>query len=432
MSESASLPTTMPVEFVERTVYMASEFGAYRPQLGGVVLFDGRLDETRLMRALRLLLDAEPVLGCNFVPRGAPPVWRRLDGLDSIRLLDVRESDDPAADAAAFIAEPFDCTVGPQALAALVHGPSSDALAVKVSHVAMDGGALKETLYVLGEFYRTLAEQPDWMPKPNLDGVRAPMARAGLLEKLGSFRQSDMTLRPSDWDLPLLEGRGPATYVTTSVEPDVFLSAAGLGAAAGYYRTLWRLLGAAPGSRTPLMNSCELRKHLPAGTKTALSNISSAWYVSVPPADAEGFGETLARVIEATHEWKRAGAGKASAIGIPIINKLWRRKDLEYIRKALFGRDVDVGQQIGGLTNIGIIDDDRLDYGGSTRVTDAWLLGPVFFIGVLLTATTFRDRLHLAVGAEFAGVSAELVTHVVEGTAREIESWVASRGAQVV
>jgi hypothetical protein len=62
MSESASLPTTMPVEFVERTVYMASEFGAYRPQLGGVVLFDGRLDETRLMRATGLAATRRPRL----------------------------------------------------------------------------------------------------------------------------------------------------------------------------------------------------------------------------------------------------------------------------------------------------------------------------------------------------------------------------------
>ncbi len=434
MNTDATIPATLPVEFIERTLCLVGD--AYRPQLGGVVLFDGMLDESRLSRAMRLLLRAEPVLGCRFVMDGKPPVWQRLDGLDSAHLLDVRESDDPAPEAATFIAEPLDHTVGPQVLAALVRGPTSDALAVKVTHVVMDGGALKETLYLIGEFYRTLAERPDWTPAPNLDGLRHPMAKAGLLEKALSIRSSDMTFRPSDWDMPLLEGRGPGTYVSASVEPEVFRAAVALGKATGatvndviltaYYRTLWRLLGAAPGAQTPLMNSCELRKHLPAGTKTALSNISSAWYVSVSPAEDEGFGQSLTRVAEAAGEWKRRGAGKGSAIGIPIVSRLTRKKDMNYIRKMLFGAEKDVGQQIGGLTNIGIIDDGRLDFGYPARVTDSWLLGPASHMIVILTTTTYRDRLHLAVGAEFASLDEELVKAVVTGTAEEIRSWAAA------
>lgn len=437
----STIPATLPVEFVERTVYLAGQYDAYRPQLGGVLSFDGRLDEMRLRRAIRLLLDAEPVLGCRFVADAAPPVWQRLDGIDAVHLLDVRTSDDPAAEAATFIAEPFDFTGDVQVLAALVRGPSADVLAVKVSHVAMDGGALKETLYSIGDFYRILGEQPGWTPEPNLDGLRCPMAKSGLVEKLASLRQNDIAPRPSDWELSLPGGRCQATYVSASVEPDAFRSAVGLGKSAdatvndviltAYYRTLWRLLRAGPGSRTPLLISCELRKHLPAGTKTALSNISSAWYVSVSPVETEEFEGTLARVVEATQEWKRRGAGKASSIGIPIITKLTRKKDLEYIRKMLFGKAASVGQQIGGLTNIGIIDDGQLDFGAPVCVVDAWLLGPVSSTGLLLTATTHRDRLHLALGTEFAALSEELVTAVVEGTAREIESWVAASGPAV-
>ena len=432
-----TIPATFPVEFIERTICLAEE--AYRPQIGGVVAFDGRPDEARLARAVRLLLDAEPVLGCRFVADGAPPVWRRLDDLDSLGLLDVRESDDPGAEAAAFIAEPLDFTVGPQLLAALLRGPSSDALAVKVTHVVMDGGALKETLYLIGEFYRTLTQQPEWRPEPNLDGLRHPVAKAGPIEKLGSFRQSDMTLRPSDWKMTVLDDRGRETYLTSTVEPDVFRSALELGKSAdatandviltAYYRTLWRLLCVAPGAQTPIMNSCELRKHLPPGTKTALSNISSAWYVSVPsPAEAERFDQTLARVAAATKEWKRNGAGRGSAIGIPIVNRLMRKKDMESMRKLLFGKASDVGQQVGGLTNIGVIDDSRLDFGASAGVADAWLLGPVSHVAVILTTTTYRGRLHLAVGAELAALNEELVEGIVQGTANEIESWVASRG----
>lgn len=80
MNTKAEIPATLPVEFVDRTVYVGGELGFYRAQLGGVVLFDGRLDEARLGRALRHLLDAEPVLGCRLVANAVPPVWQRLDG----------------------------------------------------------------------------------------------------------------------------------------------------------------------------------------------------------------------------------------------------------------------------------------------------------------------------------------------------------------
>ena len=440
MNTNATIPATFPVEFIERTICLAEE--AYRPQIGGVVTFDGKLNDARLARAVRLLLDAEPVLGCRFVADGAPPVWQRLGNLDSMSILDVRECEDQEGAAAAFIAEPLDFTTGPQLLVALLRGPSSDALAVKVTHVVMDGGALKETLYLIGEFYRSLLERPEWTPEPNLDGVRHPMAKAGVIEKLGSFRQSDMTLRPSDWKMTVLDDRGREAYLTSTVEPDVFRSALGLGKSVGatandviltaYYRTLWLLLGAAPGARTPIMNSCELRKHLPAGTKTALSNISSAWYVSVPsPAEVETFDQTLDRVVAATGEWKRNGAGRNSAIGIPIVDRLMRKKDMESMRKLLFGKDTEVGQQVAGLTNIGVIDDSKLTFGPSACVTDAWLLGPVSHVALILTTTTYRDRLHLALGAELAALDKELAEGVVTGTANEIESWVAARGMQV-
>ena len=191
MSTDVRIPATIPAEFVDRTVCVGAEIGYYRLELGGIVRFDGRLDEARLRRATRLLLDAEPVLGCRFESDGVPPVFRRLAELDSSQLMEVRDSDDPPADAADFIARPFDPQSDPQVRVMLLHGLASDTLAVQMGHLAADGGALKETLYLLGEIYRTLAGRPDFEPEPNLDGVRTPMAKAGLIERLRSSSGSD-------------------------------------------------------------------------------------------------------------------------------------------------------------------------------------------------------------------------------------------------
>lgn len=438
MGTHTVIPATIPVQFTERTLYAGGEIGVYRLQLGGVVAFEGRLDETRVRRAMQLLLDAEPVLGCRFVADVVPPVWQRLDRVDSVRLLEVRECDEPAMEAAAFIAEPLDSETDPQVRAAVLRGPSSDVLAVCAGHLAADGGALKQMMYLISEIYRVLGEQPDWTPEPNVDGLRYPMAKAGPLETLRALGQNDLKTPPTspDWFIPLRGSRGPASYVEESVEPDALRAAAERGKSLGatvndiivtaLYRALWRLLGATPGSDTPLMITCELRKHLPAGAKTALCNMSSAWWVSVPPMDNEEFDGTLVRVAEATQKWKRSGAGKASSIGIPVIDRLTRKKGLGFARKMMSGMmaDAEPTQGAAVLTNIGIIDEQRLDYGSSARISDAWLLPPVSPMGVALGASTYRDRLHFVAGVEFANVSEELVTDILAGTAREIESWV--------
>jgi len=441
MSTDTRIPATIQAEFVDRTVYVGAEIGYYRLELGGVVSFGGRLNEARLGRAVRLLLDAEPVLGCRFAADVVPPVFQRLDTLDTARLLEVRESEDQEADAAAFIAEPFDREVDPQVRAMLLRGPVSDVLALRVGHLAADGGAVKEMLYLLSEIYRRLGEQPDFAPEPDLDGVRTPMAKASLIERLGSLSGSDLKTPAGDpdWYVPLLGGRGPASYVSTSVEPEVFRSALGLAKTAGatandvilaaLYRTLYRLSGVAPGARTPLMFTCELRKHLPPGTKTAVANISSATWISVAPAGAEGFDATLGRVTEATQAWKWSGAGRGSALGIPLLHKMTRKRGLAFIRKMMSPKEeMDPTRGAVVLTNIGVIDAERLDFGAATPVADSWLLAPVSPMGAGLAASAYRDRLHLTAGVEFASMSEDLVNDVLAGTATEIETWVASRG----
>jgi NRPS condensation-like uncharacterized protein len=445
MQTSSTIPATLPVHFGECMIHACAESDLYRAQLGAVVSLHGHLDAPRLRRALRLLVDAEPVLGCRFATDVVPPVWERLEDLEAEHLLEVRRSDDPSAAAAAFVAEPLDQDADPQVLAALVLGPTTDTLAVKVSHVAMDGGALKQTLYLIAEMYRRLADEPDWTPVPNLDGLRGAMAPAGLVERIRAIPRSSTAASPpeSDWSVPVLGGRGPGTYVWATIEPDLFRRATVRAKSAGasvndfiltaYYRTCFRLLRAAPGSHTPISIPCELRKHLPEGARTALSNIASTWWISVSPVEGESFDDTLSRVAAATSEWKRSGAGKQAAIWMPAADRLLGRHALGLFR-AVMSKGARAAAGRGGppgLTNIGVIDESRLDFGEDAAVDDAWLLGPISIASVILAVTTFRDRLHLAVGTEFAAVSEQLVNEAVQGTVGEIRSWAADSTTSV-
>jgi hypothetical protein len=48
-------------------------------------------------------------------------------------------------------------------------------------------------------------------------------------------------------------------------------------------------------------------------------------------------------------------------------------------------------------------------------------------MGAGLAVSTYRERLHLTAGVEFASMSEDLANEVVTGTANEIKEWVASQ-----
>ncbi len=90
----------------------------FQPDIQLVTDLDGPADPERLGRALRLLLDAEPVLGCRFVPAPHKPYWARLKDweLDEAELLEVVRDDHPFDDGEVAFRWPLatDGLAGPQ------------------------------------------------------------------------------------------------------------------------------------------------------------------------------------------------------------------------------------------------------------------------------------------------------------------------------
>jgi NRPS condensation-like uncharacterized protein len=77
------VPTTLPVNGHDRYNYLVKYAGS-NTQLQAVVLFDRNLDEDILKKAVRLSLDAEPVLGCRFIEDEKQPYWQRFEEPDEI------------------------------------------------------------------------------------------------------------------------------------------------------------------------------------------------------------------------------------------------------------------------------------------------------------------------------------------------------------
>jgi len=143
-------------------------------QITVVLTFAGRVDDARLARALRLTLDAEPVLGCRFWPGRWRSSWERLPDVETrehLEMVEVTDSEAFERGVDAFVALP-DTPDGAVLLARLLRGPTDDRLCLRVRHVAADAGGAKEVAYLVAACYRALGDDPAWRPTPNLGGRR--------------------------------------------------------------------------------------------------------------------------------------------------------------------------------------------------------------------------------------------------------------------
>ncbi|HEX9092439.1 MAG TPA: hypothetical protein VF902_00510 [Coriobacteriia bacterium] len=430
------IPQAMRAEFMDWIVYLMIESDMMRAQLGAVVRIDGRIDAARLARAVRLLMDAEPVLGCRFVAEGQPPHWQRQGNLDDLVTVRVRETADAEAAATAYVAAGMDRRAAPQVRVEVFRAPDGDTLALKVNHTAVDGGGTKQVLYLMGSIYRALAADPAFVPAPDSDSPRdlgALAKRATLLERLRAVRVRNH-FPPTDWSVPGSGGEGEPVYIAATIESDEFEPIVLFGKRhdatvhdlllTAYYRALFAELGPRPGARTPVNMSADLRAWLPPDTRIALANLPATWAITVSPKEGEDFEGTLARVVERTREWKDADVGRIRAVEGVVADRLVRWIGMDTLRRhwAQITRRFE-GTGYPSLTNLGVIDDRSLDFGADCPVADAFLLGPIGHPGgFILTVSTFRRRFRLSAGIDALATDAGLARRVVERTAAELRS----------
>src|SRR5258706_6694231 len=91
-----AIPTRFATSITDRI--RSTSYPTHAVVMNAVISLSGRLDESRLRRAIRLSLDAEPGLGCRFVEHWFRPYWQRYENLDGLPLFEIRRSSGFEAD----------------------------------------------------------------------------------------------------------------------------------------------------------------------------------------------------------------------------------------------------------------------------------------------------------------------------------------------
>jgi NRPS condensation-like uncharacterized protein len=395
-------------------------------QIQCVIELDGRLDERRLARAARLVMDAEPVLGCRFVERKSYPFWERRDDLDDLQISDVQECGAAYVPARIddFLKVPGDPRVDPLVRLKLLRA-ETDTLCVKVDHIAADTGGTKDVLYLLCEIYRHLISEEDYEPRPNSRGDRRlcqALKKVSLPDKVASLRHGNPPV--PDWGFPF-RGKGSDDWAfavrrTTAAEFRALKeSTSSLGMTnndcvlAAYYRAFFEAARPGAGARCTIRVPIDLRRYLPGEMAGAVCNLSGQLYPVLEMIPGEELEGTLVRVHDAMEvlKEKAPGIGAAMVVAAFTAPGQWLTAA---VYKRMVAREARAGKCDPYLSNMGVLSEDGLRF-GHVVVRDAWLVSPLQWApGFLMGVSTFNERMTVTVGYADAAANAPVVEEFLD------------------
>jgi len=347
-----------------------------------ILTFDGRLDKDRITRAIRLGLDAEPVLGCRFVWHPWRPYWERSLDLDSFSPCSVVEARDLEAELGEFLDSPLDPLKGIQVGARLFRG-AQDVLCIKLTHESADAAGDFDYIALVAKIYRELGTNPAYRPPVNLGrrGQSQVFQNVGFLSLLRACFH--FSFPRSRWRFPQSSGRpmggrfamrrigqeGRTRMKSYCREHQVSVNDL---MTAAYFRALCELLDPPPDIPLPFQMSVDLRRHLPSGRAGAVCNLAGAFF----PALRRKFGDTLEDTVAEVHRLTEASRSSCPWLrdallleGVPFL--LQRR-----ILPQVISRQLASGRIMPWLTHMGIMDRRLPDF-GDIDLKSASGFGPV-------------------------------------------------------
>jgi NRPS condensation-like uncharacterized protein len=435
-SAQDTIPSRFRCVFGDQAVFGMSRF--FDRQLHCVISFDGRVDESRIARAVRLTLDAEPVLGCRFIERWWRPYWQRRDDLDRVELVSLVETSQPEDEILNFMVTPTDLSVHPLARCRVIRS-RTDTLCIKMDHLAVDAGGAKEYAYLLASIYRRLADNPAFVPEPNVRGRRSMRQlgeQFGFMDKLKIIRRNSrdaasLYFPRAYWAFPSYSAVvAEPTYVLRHIGRDQFLAMKRLGKKynatindmmlAAIFRALYEIIRPKPGAVLRLTNTVDLRRYMPSGRTEALCSFSGFSYPNIGQELGTTFEDTLIKVRDDMNARKADYAGLGDFVpGMAIFKFLPFDWGLSLFRQ-VWGRMVTTGILPPDFTNLGAIDSGKLDF-GTLKTAAVWLTaGGTFppFFGMGLSG--FSDSLTLSVGFCQTAAQREVVERFLDRIIHEL------------
>lgn len=337
----------------------------------------------RFKRAVRLSLDAEPILACRFVYKTWKPYWERWDTqtLDSFRLCSIEPQLDLEQQKHDFLLLEMDKSNKPFVQAKIIRG-ETDMICININCVAMDGGGLFIYLFRLFKIYNRLAFEPDYVPLPagmDLRSVRNFSKTLSIIDKIkilfiGLRNQSINQKTANNWKFPASEGKSmqktfyiknfsTSTYTALNFYRRKLNATVNDVMLAAYFQSLYKIIQPENNGPFCVLNTYDLRKYLPIDSEPRAANYSSFINSNLYLQADTPFDEIVKRVKASISEQKKNYPGLGEA---PPLWFLFSFLPF-YLAKNIFEKLLRTrGGTVPVFTNVGVLNPEWFEIDGTT------------------------------------------------------------------
>lgn len=388
-------------------------------QIQIVLKLDGKVDFDKLITAVKLSIEEEPVLGCRFI-EGDPPYWKRIKDSDEERLCSIEVTNNPDRAVKLFYGSPLDMDKDLNVKIKLIRSEDYDTICIKINHACCDGAGAKEYIHLLSKIYSFIdCENATYIPHPKIGGRKdqeklfdtlgikhpvagwnplkdAPRTVWGFPWKQGRLNVVRFNVcRLPDGQVDILSEYGKSKGTTVN---DIILTA--------YYRAMFEFSQPPYGVPMDISTTIDLRRYIPDQKAEAIRNFSGGFRTGIARKVKEPFEGTLSRVVHATRKIKDGLPGLQNAKGgefveilsFPMINAYFKLISQDTLLMSQLPFSISNMCCTPGLSNLAYISRSLLKFGENV-VTDAYVLPPVVRApGLLLLACTYNGILTLSFG----------------------------------
>lgn len=395
-----------------------------------VLRYPGLLKEEILRRATLALVERVDVLHASFCPGRANTYWTVNEDYAQdayFRLIEAPGDPVPAALSEALL--PIRTDGQTQLCCTLIQGDTHSAVAVRISHLCVDGSDGRYLLGKLTEAYRLMEKEGSCAALAVKNGSRAAeqvyegLSRAQMralcrdprtgVKSVFPYPTQEAGERNAVWRVisaqTMAAARGYARQLCGASANDLILAAC--------YCAYASVPGVDKDAPMSIMCMMDLRRHCRDGESDGLSNLSG----SLPTMLKNGVSGTFEDVLReiAAQTAKAKGDPLAGLMGMPLLHGAARRLPMGLLLMAA-GRLY--GSMAVGLTNLGNIDCGALQMGGM-RPEAGWFGGPLKKKpGMQVCAASFDGACTLGIVGQYTDKDAACLDQMLEEMARRIKA----------
>ncbi|MCD2252521.1 condensation domain-containing protein [Listeria marthii] len=391
--------TTYPAEPSDVKHYISGEKMKNDHHLHTVLTFNNHLNIDVLKKAVMQSTQKLPLLLCHFKETKKGAFWQEsvFSAEDLVFLV---ETQTPETEVKRALVKKLSTENGPQICFTVVRTETADQLVIIMNHMLTDGAGFKEYLYVLSELYSKMLENPDYQANLSLGSrsLNQVFEQFSRKEIKSIFTEKTTQKAVHNPSFPLKGDPKNPEIIWTKVSKTNFSQI--IHYAKEHEATVNDVLFAAmvrtvqqTTQQNEMSIDCpvDLRKYLPNKTSRGITNLTANITCQIKATDdLSSFESTLQAVKKSLNPQKNSLA----PLRIYYLLEFIFKKKSHSIAKKASEKMYSIPKT--SFTNIGIIDDEKLVFEGST-LTDCFICGSLKYAPFFqVAATTFRGELTLS------------------------------------